>query len=85
MGLHPRTLNRRLQEAGTSFRELHRTVRHELACQLLRDTGSSIPAIATLLGYSGSNAFVRAFAQWESVPPATWRKGVRSVTRFGRK
>ena len=44
MGLHPRTLNRRLQEAGTSFRELHRTVRHELACQLLRDTGSSIPA-----------------------------------------
>jgi AraC-like DNA-binding protein len=30
MGVHPRTLNRRLQEAGTSFRELHRTVRHQL-------------------------------------------------------
>jgi AraC-like DNA-binding protein len=85
LGLHPRTLNRRLQEAGTSFRELHRTARHQLACQLLRDTGSSIPAIATLLGFSGSNAFVRAFAQWESVPPATWRKGVRSVTPLGRK
>lgn len=85
MGLHPRTLNRRLQEAGASFRELHRTVRHQLACQLLRDTGNSIPAIATLLGYSGSNAFVRAFAQWESVPPATWRKGVRSVMPLGRK
>ena len=85
MGLHPRTLNRRLQEAGTSFRELHRTVRHELACQLLRDTGSSIPAIATLLGYSGSNAFVRAFAQWEAVPPATWRKGVWPVMLLGRK
>jgi len=85
LGLHPRTLNRRLREAGTSFRELHRTARHQLACQLLRDTGSGIPAIATLLGYSGSNAFVRAFAQWESVPPATWRKRVRSVTPLGGK
>jgi AraC-like DNA-binding protein len=85
LGLHPRTLNRRLQEAGTSFRELHRTARHQLACQLLRDTGSSIPAIATMLGFSGSNAFARAFAQWESVPPATWRKGVRPVTPLGRK
>jgi AraC-like DNA-binding protein len=83
LGLHPRTLNRRLQEAGTSFRELHRTARHQLACQLLRDTESGISAIATLLGFSGSNAFVRAFAQWESVPPATWRKRMRSVLRMG--
>ena len=80
LGLHSRTLNRRLREAGTSFRELHKTARHQLACQLLRDTASSIPAIALSLGYSGSNAFVRAFAQWESVPPATWRKQVRGIT-----
>ncbi len=73
-GLHPRTLNRRLREAGSSFRELHKNARHQLACQLLRDTVSSIPTIAAALGYSGSNAFVRAFAQWESVPPATCRK-----------
>lgn len=76
LGLHPRTLNRRLQGAGTSYRELHKTARHQLARKLLCDTASSVPAIATMLGYSGSNAFVRAFGQWESVPPATWRKRV---------
>ncbi len=84
LGVHPRTLNRRLKEAGTSFREMHQVARHQLACQLLRDTTSSISAIATLLGYSGSNAFVRAFAQWESVPPATWRKQVGGVAPIGR-
>lgn len=72
--LHPRTLNRRLKDGGTSFRELHNRARHETARQLLRDTTSSIEAIATLLGFSGSSAFNRAFSRWEGVPPATWQK-----------
>ncbi|MBL8416565.1 MAG: AraC family transcriptional regulator [Propionivibrio sp.] len=76
--MHPRTLNRRLKEAGTSFRDLHNEARHATACQLLRDTMSSIEAIAVLLGYSGTSAFNRAFAHWEGVPPATWRKRARA-------
>lgn len=74
--MHPRTLNRRLLEAGTSFRELHRRVRHRMACQLLRETRSSIVTIATLLGYSGTTAFNRAFSEWEGTPPASWRKSL---------
>lgn len=72
--MHPRTLNRRLKDAGTSFRELHHRARHETARSLLRDSGSSVEAIATFLGYSGASAFNRAFATWEGVPPATWRR-----------
>ncbi|SBT03490.1 DNA-binding domain-containing protein, AraC-type [Candidatus Accumulibacter aalborgensis] len=72
--MHPRTLNRRLKDSGTSFRDLYNAARHDTARQLLRDTVSSIDAIAGLLGYSGASAFNRAFAQWEGVPPATWRK-----------
>lgn len=72
--MHPRTLNRRLRDAGTSFRELHHRARHETARSLLRDSGNSIEAIATLLGYSRASAFNRAFALWEGVPPANWRK-----------
>jgi AraC-like DNA-binding protein len=75
--LHPRTLNRRLQEAGTSFRKLYNRARHDMACQLLRDSNSSIDAIATLLGYSGATAFNRAFSQWECTPPSTWRRRQR--------
>ena len=76
MSLHPRTLLRRLEEGGTTFRELHRSTRHRLARQLLQDTGNSISAIATILGFSGANAFTRAFMQWEGTPPAAWRRTV---------
>lgn len=74
--MHPRTLNRRLKDAGTSFRELHHRARHETARSLLRDSGNSIETIATLLGYSGASAFNRAFAGWEGAPPATWRRHI---------
>lgn len=74
--MHKRTLNRRLKDAGTNFRELHNEARHQIACQLLCDTKSSIEIIATLLGYSGGIAFSCAFSQWEGVPPATWRRNL---------
>ena len=63
--IHPRTLNRRLMDAGTSFRQLHNEARYEMACQLLRDTKRCLASIASLLGYSDSTAFNRAFSHWE--------------------
>ena len=72
--MHQRTLNRRLKDAGTSFRQLHNEARHETARQLLGDTRCSIESIAALLGYSDATAFNRAFSQWEGVPPAKWRR-----------
>jgi AraC-like DNA-binding protein len=72
--MHQRTLNRRLKDAGTSFRELYAEARHQTARQLLYDTRSSIETIAALLGYSDVTAFNRAFSQWEGVPPAKWRR-----------
>lgn len=74
LDLHPRTLNRRLKNAGTSFRELHAAACHEMARQLLRDTRRSVPTIAMMLGYSDASAFSRSFRRWEGVPPAAWRK-----------
>jgi len=78
--MHKRTLNRRLKDAGTSFRELHNEARHQTARQLLSDTRSSIETIATLLGYSGGIAFSRAFSQWEGVPPNKWRRQILAAT-----
>jgi methylphosphotriester-DNA--protein-cysteine methyltransferase len=73
---HPRTLNRRLRDAGTSFRALQNQARHDLARELLRDTTSDVAAIASLLGYTSVSAFVRAFSNWEGRPPMAWRRGV---------
>jgi len=77
--MHQRTLNRRLKDSGTSFRELYAEARHQTARQLLCDTRSSIEYIATLLGYSDVTAFNRAFARWEGVPPAQWRRRARTA------
>jgi AraC-like DNA-binding protein len=79
--MHQRTLNRRLKDSGTSFRELYAEARHQTARQLLCDTRSSIENIASLLGYSDGTAFNRAFSRWEGVPPAQWRRRSRTTGR----
>jgi AraC-like DNA-binding protein len=77
--MHQRTLNRRLKDSGTSFRELYAEARHQTARQLLYDTRSSIETIASLLGYSDVTAFNRAFSRWEGDPPAKWRRRSRTA------
>lgn len=71
--MHPRTLNRRLKERGTSFRRIRNTLRLGLACHLLGATQMSLPSIAELLGYGDSSAFNRAFQRWTGTPPGAWR------------
>ncbi len=75
--IHRRTLNRRLKESGTSFRDLSDEIRFEIARQLLKDTAMEIVEIAALLGYSNTSAFTRAFRRWSSATPARWRAVAR--------
>ncbi|WP_416769307.1 AraC family transcriptional regulator [Pseudomonas sp. RHF3.3-3] len=67
--LSSRTLQRRLQEAGTSFRHELNLVRYELALSYLRDPRLQIVDIAMLLGYSEHSAFTRAFKEWSGMSP----------------
>ncbi len=71
--MHVRTLNRRLGEEGTSFRQELDNTRYEVAKQFL--AGSMIPLekLATVLGYSDQTAFSRAFKRWSGITPAKWR------------
>ena len=76
LGLHPRTLNRRLQESGTSYRQELNKARFEIARQLLARSSQAIAQIAFLLNYSDVTAFNRAFKRWAGVTPAKWRKQI---------
>lgn len=77
LGLSGRTLQRRLQEEGSSFRALLDEVRHALATRWLR-AGLSPGEITFLLGFSEVSAFGRAFLGWEGCSPAAWaRAGAR--------
>lgn len=68
-----RTLKRRLAAAGTGFQQLRDEVQFDLARQLLRNTKIPTGQIASIVGYSESSAFNRAFRRWAGVPPAEWR------------
>ncbi|MFO1058603.1 MAG: AraC family transcriptional regulator [Dongiaceae bacterium] len=78
LGLHPRTLDRRLSELGTSYRAILDEVRSEVACHLLRDSDLGIVEIGSLLGYANPSALTRAFRRWSGYAPAQWRDMVRS-------
>jgi AraC-like DNA-binding protein len=68
-----RTLQRRLQQAGTGFREELNLVRYELALSYLRDPRLQIVEIALLLGYSEHSAFTRAFRERTGSTPHQFR------------
>lgn len=68
-----RTLNRRLQEHGTTFRDLREEVRFDAACQLIAHTSLTATQVADTLGYSDASAFSRAFERWAGMPPTRWR------------
>jgi AraC-like DNA-binding protein len=73
-----RTLQRRLQDEGSSFQRVLEEARHQLARHYLNNSGLELNEAAYLLGYEDGNSFVRAFRGWEGVPPARWRENQRS-------
>ncbi|WP_415753299.1 AraC family transcriptional regulator ligand-binding domain-containing protein [Pseudomonas leptonychotis] len=77
LALSPRTLIRRLDEHGTSFRSLCSAQQQQLACRLLSDARYSVNDIAQLLGYSDAANFGRAFRQMTGVAPGQYRRAKR--------
>jgi AraC-like DNA-binding protein len=73
-----RTLQRRLQDQGSSFQRVLEEARHQLARQYLNNSVLELNEAAYLLGYNDANSFVRAFRTWEGVPPARWREEHRA-------
>lgn len=74
LAMHRRTLNRRLQALGTTFRDVLDDVRFEAGCELLDSTRLTLDDVADALGYAGASAFTRAFRRRAGVPPGQWRQ-----------
>lgn len=73
MATTERTLRRRLEEGGTTFRDLLDTTRAELARSYVRDARMPLAEVAFMLGFSEPSAFHRAFKRWTSMTPAAFR------------
>jgi AraC-like DNA-binding protein len=68
-----RSLQRKLKEEDTSFRDLLEDTRQQLALQYLRDSRRSIGEITYLLGFTEPSNFTRAFKRWTGKSPAQYR------------
>lgn len=65
-----RTMLRRLKEEGTTFAEVLRNLREQLAFQYLRK-GMCMSEVAYRLGFSDNGTFSRAFKDWTGRRPST--------------
>jgi AraC-like DNA-binding protein len=75
--LSERSLRRRLQEEGTSFRALVNEVKMQKAQQWLEHTPQSVEHIAQQLGYAEAAAFIHAFSRWTGSSPAAYRAAMK--------
>ena len=74
LALHPRTLQRRLQEEGQGYAELQSRARFRSAAAWLENGELSIEAISERLGFSDRRSFTRAFTRWAGISPSSFRK-----------
>ncbi|SCW34089.1 AraC-type DNA-binding protein [Sphingobium faniae] len=70
LGMTERTLLRRLKTEGTTFADVLRQLREEMAFQYLQ-RGMCLSDVAYLLGFSDNGTFSRAFKQWTGRRPST--------------
>lgn len=80
-GLSQRSLRRRLDRAGVTFRQLTEDARTQYALWALRETHLPVSEIAHRLGYDSQGAFARAFRKSTGTPPSGLRRGGRTDRR----
>lgn len=81
LGLHTKTLTRRLRDEGTSHSELLEQLRREFAQRYLAVPDLNVAEVAFLLGYSDASAFHKAFRRWFGVAPLAFRHQLRAPVR----
>lgn len=74
LGLSQRGLQRHLMNETTTFQDILKNVRIELATHYLNNSSISLGEISYLLGFHEVNSFTRAFNEWMNTSPGEYRK-----------
>ncbi|WP_346908870.1 helix-turn-helix transcriptional regulator [uncultured Roseibium sp.] len=75
LGMSQRSVQRVLEQEGTTFRKLTENIRKTAAERYLQSTNLPFKEIAFLLGFSELSTFSRAVKTWYGVPPRKIREG----------
>jgi AraC-like DNA-binding protein len=73
LGLHPRTLQRRLAAEDTSFDEILDAVRRDAAERLITTTELPFTQVAAMVGLAGAPSLTRAARRWFGAGPRELR------------
>ncbi|RXV64418.1 AraC family transcriptional regulator [Burkholderia stabilis] len=80
MAIHPRTMQRRLNDEGHTFEGIVDSVRREKLRDLLgRHQAPALSQVALMLGYSDQGALTRACRRWYGCTPSSLRNQQRNV------
>lgn len=77
LALSRRSLQRRLAEEGTSWKDVLNSAREQLALHYLANTALGASEVSFLLGFEDPNSFFRAFRRWTDATPEAWREAQR--------
>lgn len=78
LAMSSRSLRRKLDQEGTSFRTLVEEERRQLALQLLEGSDMKLDEMAVHLGYTDTASFTRAIRRWTGQSPGQYRKTHRA-------
>lgn len=78
LGMHRRTLLRRLREEGETFGSIRDSVRRDIALRYLSQSDVPLTRVAELLGYSEASVLSRSCVRWFSASPRQVRTEMRS-------
>ena len=78
--LHPRTLQRKLKDAGMNYSKIVEDIRKDVATERLKNSNITIMQLSDYLGYNDNTAFTRAFKKWFGETPVQWRKKQKIIT-----
>ena len=70
LAISPRSLQRKLQEEGTTFQEVSDNARKDLALQYVQSGKHDLHAITYLTGFANQSAFSRAYKAWTGRTPS---------------
>ncbi|MBW8783406.1 MAG: AraC family transcriptional regulator [Novosphingobium sp.] len=77
LGLHPRTLHRRLRAEGTSFQQVKDEVRRDAVLYYLESTDLDLAEVSEKLGFAEQSVLTRRCHRWFAAPPTQVRARVR--------